>query len=524
MKGMKKFFVALPALLVLMALGSGTALAQFCAVDGESEDVRAEGIYEEVGEITIECPDSDTLDQNDMVTISIEMSNGVEITNLLDADDETVSVDDLPTVTVSVEGADQGAITVSDAKVDGEELEFQITLPMAVAEDEELVIAITGVKVNASAAGGNEITADVDVKEFILLGDDNVDVADPLEALTAKVQVGPVAGLQCAAPPNLTKTLADLADSTAKVRVTEGFAGSLTSAEVLLEFDDIPDGVDVYLPISVQGGDCVDGMELTLKGGKPVSNDPAHGASQARRLVDQVSLSGGSGSAAYDVAEPGDATNADDARCDIPVIFQWSYDEDEDTGVAVGSGTVSAGVGPVSNVIQTDDADVDRPRFVSNNALTAAVVIETELCSTTLLFPFVTNQSGFDTGVVISNTSDDAFGTTKQNGACTVYYYGSTEGDGADPAEQTSGSIGSGEQLVFLVSSGSVDGSIAPALGFQGYLMVRCDFQFGHGLAFLTDGFGIGAPTLAQSYLALVVPVKTGDRSVAADGFEELNN
>ena len=49
---------------------------------------------------------------------------------------------------------------------------------------------------------------------------------------------------------------------------------------------------------------------------------------------------------------------------------------------------------------------------------------------TKLLFPFVTNQAGFDTGIAISNISDDPFGTEKQEGTCTIYYYGRVTGRG----------------------------------------------------------------------------------------------
>jgi hypothetical protein len=48
--------------------------------------------------------------------------------------------------------------------------------------------------------------------------------------------------------------------------------------------------------------------------------------------------------------------------------------------------------------------------------------------------------------------------------------------------------------------------NIAGAPEFQGYVIAVCEFQYGHGFAFITDGFG-GIPALAQGYLALVIPV-----------------
>ena len=49
-------------------------------------------------------------------------------------------------------------------------------------------------------------------------------------------------------------------------------------------------------------------------------------------------------------------------------------------------------------------------------------------CATSLLFPFMTNQLGFDTGIAIANTSTDPYGSnaaTPQSGTCTLNFYGS---------------------------------------------------------------------------------------------------
>ena len=54
------------------------------------------------------------------------------------------------------------------------------------------------------------------------------------------------------------------------------------------------------------------------------------------------------------------------------------------------------------------------PRFVASND--PDMVVEIDDCVTTLLFPFVTNKAGFDTGIAITNTSSDA-------GSCTITYF-----------------------------------------------------------------------------------------------------
>jgi hypothetical protein len=55
------------------------------------------------------------------------------------------------------------------------------------------------------------------------------------------------------------------------------------------------------------------------------------------------------------------------------------------------------------------------------------------------------------------------------------------------------------------------------APGFQGYIIATCEFQYAHGFAYITNGYG-GVNTQAQGYLALVLPSAT--RSVV----EALNN
>ncbi len=41
-----------------------------------------------------------------------------------------------------------------------------------------------------------------------------------------------------------------------------------------------------------------------------------------------------------------------------------------------------------------------------------------------MLFPYVINVNGFDTGIAIANTTTDMFGTAAQAGTCSLYFYG----------------------------------------------------------------------------------------------------
>jgi hypothetical protein len=110
--------------------------------------------------------------------------------------------------------------------------------------------------------------------------------------------------------------------------------------------------------------------------------------------------------------------------------------------------------------------------------------------STRLLYTFVTNQAGFDTGLTISNTATDPFGTTGGlTGKCVLTFYGPSA-----PTPVTTSTIAPGGTYTTLASL------IAPA--FQGYMFADCPFPLAHGFAFISD---LGARNLAMGYLALVV-------------------
>ena len=110
---------------------------------------------------------------------------------------------------------------------------------------------------------------------------------------------------------------------------------------------------------------------------------------------------------------------------------------------------------------------------------------------TNLLYPYVLNQNGFDTGFSIANTSADPYGTATQTGTCTLSIYST----GTTPTVTlTTPSIAPGTVYANLFST------IAPNVA--GYMFASCTFTYAHGFAFISD---VGARNLAMGYLALVV-------------------
>jgi len=153
------------------------------------------------------------------------------------------------------------------------------------------------------------------------------------------------------------------------------------------------------------------------------------------------------------------------------------------------------------------------PRFVPD-ASAARGILTVQICRTILLYPYVTNQAGFDTGLEIANTSQDPFTTGSnttgaQAGNCTLTWYGGTTAAPTTPP---------GPSNTGTISGGTIWVNTAQTLvpSFQGYMIAVCNFQYAHGFAFISD---VGARNLAMGYLAVVIPDPgTGSRPASPGG------
>jgi hypothetical protein len=166
---------------------------------------------------------------------------------------------------------------------------------------------------------------------------------------------------------------------------------------------------------------------------------------------------------------------------------------------APGQSTVTASFAPLSTV-GTWSATDPIPRWCNKSSASNSFLIN--VCTCDLLFPFVTNIGGFDTGIAIANTTMDPYGTTPQNGNITLYFYGSLPGTPA-PApitnQTTTATVNAGTELLFTLSSGG-DHGVQAEVGFTGYIIAVANFQYCHGFAFISD---MGAQKLAEGYLAI---------------------
>ena len=173
------------------------------------------------------------------------------------------------------------------------------------------------------------------------------------------------------------------------------------------------------------------------------------------------------------------------------------------------------------------------PRFAVAAASSGTPFLSINLCTTALLFPYVTTaflvpgQSGFDTGISIANTTSDPFGTTNQAGTCTLYWYGGPPGAttaATNPTPTTLGAGGVGSNVAIMTGTTALTlASQSVPAGWSGYMIALCNFQFAHGYASVTD---VGVRNIMASYLALVITNPTLRNAYPGEfaNVEALNN
>ena len=474
-------------MLVLFAVaGSGVAQAQECfAFQSGANTVRAEGITETVGDIQLQCRAQEAFGLppiGDEAVISITLNTA--ITNETNDDGDMVMG---LTYNVGSPALGNAADYVGEGKEvlsDGNTITWtigtgsdqgDITFPNTATGS---TVTISGIMANASMVGdGNDVTAEVRVNG-VVIKHSPIKLADVTTGLD--ITVTSATGLQCEAGSEM-----------ATIKFVEGFASALRDTDSLVvTFRGIPEGVTVT-PSMMGTGMALEMTDLTASP-QVISGDLApltlmtEGEMNGLDEDGNVALSTArAGQIIYnfvdedpstaDVREGTDPMKAMEWN-ELTITFEWEAGEP-----TLNTGSVTVSYHPV-----TDDVS-KMMRYVAGPTND---VIEIDDCVTTLLFPFVTNQATFDTGLVITNTSEGS-------GSCTIEYSGSVdlEGEPPDaPADLMSGAVEGGKQWIALVS--------AIAKGFQGYITATCDFREAYGFAFLTDGYG-GEPTLAQSYLAV---------------------
>jgi len=315
-----------------------------------------------------------------------------------------------------------------------------------------------------------------------------------------------------------------------------------TGTNLLLRFSNIPTGVSIYVTkqnvltgTSEVGGTPVITASNSADAG---SNLMSCSGADTNQPAIKVTLSGGAGQVAW-VVDSIDSSYQHQKIISFGVAISYVPDTAIDSPGLTGTppGQVNGSIAPLSAkdyatpiASLTTTGDTALPRFRDTKKGSDIFVIVP--CVTNILFPYVTIKAGFDTGIALVNTSKDdpVLETKTQHGYCTMYYFdGKT--DGTTPHPQKTCDIPGGGMTTFsMMTQGGIPNQTCPPpesneittnqpvpIGWQGYAIASCRFQFGRGYAFISDRNipGLGS----QGYLPLILPACTNGRSPnALDG------
>jgi hypothetical protein len=307
------------------------------------------------------------------------------------------------------------------------------------------------------------------------------------------------------------------------VGVTENFAGSFkkqatvqggsasavaSGTRIKLVFNNIPTGLSLYVPLLV-GSAVVNDLVGSLTSSETGAFAAPTIASTPAAVAGLVPLTvtGTSATAIYEITTDSPLTID---QLIVPVTLGASANTITNY-LANPTLTVTTTLAPQLTTASQIPAYSTTPA----DAVTASSVTF-KPCVTNLLFPFVTNANGFETGIAISNTTKDSFSTATQSGTCTLNFYGSGVTGATNPTAVTAPNLTEGTNQPFLAGENYAF-TLTQALGvntanpatFQGYMIAQCNFTLAHGFAYilggLQPGMFVNPNNTAMGYLALVI-------------------
>lgn len=282
-----------------------------------------------------------------------------------------------------------------------------------------------------------------------------------------------------------------------------------TGTRFAINFTNVPANVTLYVPngLLTSGNSSAATAQLTASAAGTAFATVSGATSAAITTNTGLSSGGANGLAAVTVASGSGSAQFEIITADPNNLDQFNIP----VFIVTTSNSVAGSSTPLSVTVNLAPVgSTTIPNFAVGSSTTTLTGSTFNLCSTSLLFPFVTNQLGFDTGIAIANTSTDPFGSngaTAQAGTCTLNFYGS---GAPSPANVVTPNVPTGTVFTQVVSN--------VAAGFQGYMIAQCNFQYAHGFAFITDGVGVNGG-LSQGYLAGVIP----DVNQKSRGADPLN-
>lgn len=274
---------------------------------------------------------------------------------------------------------------------------------------------------------------------------------------------------------------------------------------LIYQFSGVPNGVQLWIPAVLNVTSVLTSLNT---GTARLTNTDSNGAGPFSPVTgngsgySQVSVFNGAGIAVYEVLFADAFTQE---RIDLPVAVAYVANPGNNLPTPGVQSGVTVSFAPLSTVgTASDSAPI--PRFVPSPGPRNTFIVQK--CNCNMLFPFVSNQIGFDTGIAIANTSLDTgsgLGAVPQQGVVTLNYYCGQTGCTSPPAQTTNAPLPAGQQLTFTLSGGGGYG-IAATPGFQGYIIAQAQFQWCHAFAYISAQGALPTSNGASmGYLALIM-------------------
>jgi len=497
---------------VLLAAAPAFAQGVAFQVSSLPQQARIEGTTETVGAVVVQATNAGTIKAGSSLTV---LYSGT-ITNL------------------STSGSNIGILAVSGVALanfavgpaSGNQVTIQVNTDTTFAVGNYLVISEVRVNVNALGAGTTTVTA-------TLSGTSSFPTTNPITFTNATVPVASIVSpslsvaftsatpLQTCAIPGGGKAFS--------IQVTERYPAALTILADEANFT--PAGTGITAPtlgtsVVVTLSGVTSGLAIQAIGTSAASGTLALGAPST---LTQTST----GSAlTFTFPVTADTTSLSET---ITINFVVGLPNGTGGAITPGGGggslpaigttaaiTATVALGPVSSGAILN--------FAANTQGTGTIGTIGD-CVTNILFPFLTNQVGFDTSVQIANTSSDklAFpsgGASAQNGTCTLTFYptdlttqtATASGSVGTPSQVTTPTIAAGGTYAFQQSGTSFKGQ-------SGYMFAVCRFLDAHAFSFVVNG-SVSTGTISQGLLGLIIPngTITANRVNPGTTFESLSH
>jgi hypothetical protein len=490
--------VAVAAMFILAA----SASAQGVAFQASSLPLQArgEGLSETIGAVVLQATAAGTVPANSSITIVY--SGAIANTSSFG----TVAN---PTAGLSCSIAMQGTIsgaapcgtTNSTFSVSATGSQLTVQFNAAVTFNPGNYIEVSQVRMNVNALGSAATTVTA-----TLSGTSASPASNPITFTQSQVGVSSIVNPSVKAKVASgagTLQSCNVVAANFTVSFTENYPAAITSVTDEQNFTPITAVANgTYLVVTINN--VPTGWGVAWTGQAKITGNMVFAAAGSSPASGVAVISTGS-PLVFTFLQTGDSTSLIDSGS---LTFQIGYTNSKGTAI---SGTVAPALGTVVTTTATMSLGPSSGivSFATNNEGSGTVATLGD-CVTNLLFPFTTNQVGFDTNVQISNTSADklAFpsgGASAQSGTCTLTYYptdlttqtASAAGAAGTPSQFTTPSIPAGGAYSFAQSTSTFKGQ-------SGYMFAVCRFLDAHGFSFVVNGTPTTG-TISQGLLSLVI-------------------